>query len=112
MILYPLVYFICTAPLAVGRMYSIGTGKTNPTWYYAFAGCFLISSGWIDCLIYALTRRVFVRDHNGGSTMPLSNMQSSVAGSRALSAMRKNPQGDDERLIDGQKPLPNLPSAV
>ncbi len=65
MIMYPIVYFVCTAPLAIGRMHSMSTGKQNPIWFYILAGCLLLSCGWLDSIVYALTRHVFVRDHNG-----------------------------------------------
>ena len=59
MVLYPLVYVICTLPLAAGRMAAI-KGITVTYWYYCFAGSAISCCGWLDVLLYACTRRVLV----------------------------------------------------
>ncbi|USP82454.1 hypothetical protein yc1106_09728 [Curvularia clavata] len=59
MVLYPTVYVILTLPLAVGRMV-VMTGHDIPDVFFVIAGCLLTSCGWIDALLYALTRRVLV----------------------------------------------------
>ncbi|RAR10875.1 G protein-coupled receptor [Stemphylium lycopersici] len=59
MIMYPAVYVILTLPIAVGRMVAM-TGQTMPDLFYVIAGCLLTSCGWIDALLYTLTRRVLV----------------------------------------------------
>jgi len=60
MILYPVIYVVLTLPLAAGRMAAMA-GKTLPIQYYCMAGSFLTSCGWLDTLLYTLTRRVFVK---------------------------------------------------
>lgn len=59
MIIYPVVYVICTLPLAGGRMASM-TGSAVPYWWYCLAGAAITCSGWLDVLLYACTRRVLV----------------------------------------------------
>ncbi len=59
MIIYPIVYIICTLPLAGGRMATM-TGIQVPYAYYCLAGAAITSCGWLDVLLYALTRRVLI----------------------------------------------------
>jgi hypothetical protein len=59
MVLYPTVYVILTLPLAIGRMV-VMTGHDMPDVFFVIAGCLLTSCGWVDALLYALTRRVLV----------------------------------------------------
>jgi hypothetical protein len=59
MVLYPAVYVILTLPIAVGRMVAM-TGTAMPDVFFCIAGSLLTSCGWIDALLYALTRRILV----------------------------------------------------
>lgn len=59
MIIYPAVYVVCTLPLAGGRMAAMG-GIRVPYWYYCFAGAMITSCGWLDVVLYAITRRVLI----------------------------------------------------
>jgi hypothetical protein len=59
MIIYPTIYVLCTLPLAAGRMASM-TGRHIPYWYYCVAGAAITSSGWLDVLLYAFTRRALI----------------------------------------------------
>ncbi|CAE7206941.1 hypothetical protein CFE70_008938 [Pyrenophora teres f. teres 0-1] len=59
MVMYPAVYVVLTLPIAVGRMVAM-TGHPMPEHLYIVAGCLLTSCGWIDALLYTLTRRVLV----------------------------------------------------
>ncbi|KAF2643325.1 hypothetical protein P280DRAFT_249801 [Massarina eburnea CBS 473.64] len=59
MVMYPAVYVVLTLPIAIGRMVSMG-GVNMPDVFFCIAGSFLTSCGWIDALLYTLTRRVFV----------------------------------------------------
>ncbi|KAI0479409.1 G protein-coupled glucose receptor regulating Gpa2-domain-containing protein [Xylariaceae sp. FL0804] len=56
MLAYALAYTILTLPLAAGRMAAM-SGNTPSDAYYLFAGCLFTSSGWVDTLLYAFTRR-------------------------------------------------------
>ena len=57
MVLYPITYVILSLPLAAGRMASM-TGKNLPIPYYCVAGALMTSSGFVDAILYAFTRRV------------------------------------------------------
>ncbi|KAI9777513.1 MAG: hypothetical protein M1839_008807 [Geoglossum umbratile] len=57
MVLYPITYVILSLPLAAGRMASM-TGRSLPTAYYCVAGALMTSSGFVDAILYAFTRRV------------------------------------------------------
>ena len=59
MIIYPIVYVVCTLPLAGGRMAAM-TGMSIPYWWYCLAGSAIASCGWLDVLLYVMTRRVLV----------------------------------------------------
>lgn len=59
MILYPLIYTICTAPLALGRIYSLAGNRVSLA-YFCVAGSMIASNGWLDVLLYASTRRDIV----------------------------------------------------
>ncbi|KIW13223.1 hypothetical protein PV08_08410 [Exophiala spinifera] len=59
MIIYPVVYVICTLPLAGARMASM-RGIVVPYWWFCLAGSAITSCGWLDVLLYAVTRRVLV----------------------------------------------------
>lgn len=57
--MYPAVYVVLTLPIAVGRMVAM-TGTAMPDIFFCIAGSFLTSCGWIDALLYTLTRRILV----------------------------------------------------
>jgi hypothetical protein len=61
MVAYPLIYVVCTLPLATLRMYSIRnpTARVTPGWF-CFAGAMITSNGWMDVLLYTLTRRIML----------------------------------------------------
>jgi hypothetical protein len=61
MVAYPVIYVLCTLPLATLRMYSIRnpTARVTPGWF-CFAGAMITSNGWMDVLLYTLTRRIML----------------------------------------------------
>lgn len=69
MILYPLIYTVCTAPLAAGRIYAIA-GHEVPLGFFVVAGTMIACNGWLDVLLYASTRSdiVFSEDPPGENT--------------------------------------------
>lgn len=79
MIAYPVVYMVGTLPIAIARMIMY-TGKMPSDRYLLWAGCMLTSCGWLDGLLYTITRNVFrdsdndrVRNASAVSTVgPLS----------------------------------------
>lgn len=68
MAIYPVIYVIFTLPLAFGRMWSMAhDGTPLPDAYMIVAGCLIASCGWMDALMYTLTRGVFHTRANNGS---------------------------------------------
>lgn len=67
-ILYPLVYIICTLPIAIARISSMAG---HPVGYVqqCVAGAMLASTGWLDVLMYCITRHALIfgsEDRTGG----------------------------------------------
>ncbi|KAF2724679.1 hypothetical protein K431DRAFT_201739, partial [Polychaeton citri CBS 116435] len=65
MTLYPCIYLILTLPLSAARMYELRNHKSVSVQYQCVAGVLLCSCGWVDSLLYTLTRKRLLRD-----TMP------------------------------------------
>jgi hypothetical protein len=59
MILYPLIYVICTSPLAIGRIVGLA-GVDVSLEYFCAAGTMIACNGWLDVLLYASTRAEIV----------------------------------------------------
>ncbi|KAF4119826.1 Slime mold cyclic AMP receptor [Geosmithia morbida] len=58
-LIYPLIYLLCTLPLALGRVASMA-GTTVPLGYMCFAGVMIASNGMFDCLLFSTTRNTIV----------------------------------------------------
>jgi len=58
-LLYPLIYVLCTVPLAAGRIASMA-GNDVSLGYFCFAGSMIASAGWLDVVLYSTTRRAIV----------------------------------------------------
>ncbi|AEO66657.1 uncharacterized protein THITE_2114891 [Thermothielavioides terrestris NRRL 8126] len=54
-LLYPLIYLLCTAPLALGRIATMA-GADVPIAYFCAAGALITSNGWLDVLLWGATR--------------------------------------------------------
>ncbi|KAK2007665.1 integral membrane protein [Colletotrichum eremochloae] len=54
-LLYPLVFLLCTAPLALNHMMHSGGIKLS-TEYLVLAGVMVSSNGWLDVLVFSTTR--------------------------------------------------------
>ncbi|AEO55088.1 hypothetical protein MYCTH_2298514 [Thermothelomyces thermophilus ATCC 42464] len=54
-LLYPLIYIVCTAPLALGRIASMAGVDVPPAYFYT-AGALITSNGWLDVLLWGVTR--------------------------------------------------------
>ncbi|KAF2132215.1 integral membrane protein-like protein [Dothidotthia symphoricarpi CBS 119687] len=59
MVVYPLVYVICTIPLASARMAAM-TGHPPSLARLCLAGAMITSNGWLDVLLYTVTRRIMI----------------------------------------------------
>ncbi|KAK7403379.1 hypothetical protein QQX98_010854 [Neonectria punicea] len=54
-LVYPVIYVMCTLPLALGRIADMA-GAPVPAAYYCFAGSLIASNGSFDCILFATTR--------------------------------------------------------
>jgi hypothetical protein len=59
MVIYPLIYVVCTLPLASARMVSMA-GHTPSLSHFCVAGAMITSNGWLDVLLYTMTRRIML----------------------------------------------------
>jgi|TARA_R110002003_G_scaffold196_5_gene15299 hypothetical protein len=59
MVVYPLVYVVCTIPLASARMAAM-SGSPPSLKRLCLSGAMITSNGWLDVLLYTLTRRIMI----------------------------------------------------
>lgn len=73
MVVYPIVYVVCTLPLASARMASMSNHPPSKG-RLCFSAIMITSNGWLDVLLYTLTRRIMIfsdeppREDNGIDT--------------------------------------------
>jgi hypothetical protein len=66
MMLYPFVYVLLTLPLSAARMWSMAhEGNNLSETTQCIVGSLLASCGWVDCLLYSLTRKRLMRETMG-----------------------------------------------
>jgi len=106
MMLYPCVYVLLTLPLCAGRMWSYTQhGQAYSDGFACVAGGMITSCGWVDGLLYTLTRRRLLKETTDEdsprrprdrSSMTITYTQTvTVEGSHALSSLdRKGTFGD------------------
>lgn len=58
MVLYPVTYLITTLPLAGVCIYVQVNGPVVPLEVVCMAGVLVASAGWMNCILYSLTRGV------------------------------------------------------
>lgn len=58
-LIYPIIYVVCTLPLALGRIATMA-GAEVPLSYFCAAGGLITSNGWLDVLLWGSTRRSIV----------------------------------------------------
>ncbi|PGH29721.1 hypothetical protein GX50_07535 [[Emmonsia] crescens] len=61
MVLYPIAYIVLSLPLAAGRMATARGDKLSVS-YFCTAGAVIASSGFVDVIMYSLTRRALLMD--------------------------------------------------
>jgi hypothetical protein len=66
MLVYPLAYTFLTLPLAAFRMSSL-SGKKPSDKFLLFAGVCMTSCGWVDVILYLVTRRTIVYQQRSGN---------------------------------------------
>lgn len=55
-LIYPVIHVVCTAPLAFGRIATMA-GAEVPLGFFCAAGALITSNGWLDVLLFGVTRR-------------------------------------------------------
>ncbi|KAF4973987.1 hypothetical protein FZEAL_9055, partial [Fusarium zealandicum] len=58
-LIYPVIYVLCTSPLALGRIATMA-GASVPNSYFCFAGAIIGCNGLFDCLLFGSTRNGIV----------------------------------------------------
>lgn len=53
-LIYPLVYFVCCAPMAIGPMI-LASGVSVKQGYFLWAGAMIASNGWLDVVLWSCT---------------------------------------------------------
>ena len=56
---YPIIYVICTLPLVIARLMSMA-GREVTFVQLCIAGAMITSNGWLDVLLYSITRRALL----------------------------------------------------
>ncbi|KAI1373692.1 G protein-coupled glucose receptor regulating Gpa2-domain-containing protein [Hypoxylon crocopeplum] len=85
MLAYAIIYTILSLPLAAGRMASMSNNELSNE-YYLFAGALFTCSGWVDTILYTITRRALLFDElnvygrRTGANMGNGNMHGKDAG--------------------------------
>lgn len=59
MAIYPAVYVVCTLPLASARTAAMA-GRDVSLTHLVIAGAMITSNGWLDVLLYSLTRKILI----------------------------------------------------
>jgi hypothetical protein len=59
MVVYPVVYVVCTLPLASARMAAMSNHPPSLA-RLCLSGAMITSNGWLDVLLYTLTRRIMI----------------------------------------------------
>ncbi|CAO2657382.1 Nn.00g035080.m01.CDS01 [Neocucurbitaria sp. VM-36] len=97
MVVYPLVYVVCTIPLASARMASM-SGHPPSLKRLCLSGAMITSNGWLDVLLYTCTRRIMIfsdeppPDNNGIDTFATfwTEKPKRFGGECTVEAMRSN----------------------
>ncbi|KAK0667402.1 hypothetical protein QBC41DRAFT_228468 [Cercophora samala] len=108
-LVYPLIYIICTVPLATARIGAM-VRHEPPLIFYSLAGSLMASAGILDVLLYSLTRRAIVFS---GESPPTQDTGLETFGFMASSL--RTPQGrlfGNVVFIEGSKTQPDSGSGV
>jgi len=83
MVMYPAAYVVLTLPIAVGRTIAM-TGTPMPDVFFGISGSLLASCGWIDALLYTLTRRVLTSQDLSGAQYSRTHNTLKVVGTNVV----------------------------
>ncbi|OAX81034.1 hypothetical protein ACJ72_04628 [Emergomyces africanus] len=105
MILYPIAYIALSLPIAAGRTALMNYKDPGMPYFYAM-GSLLVCSGWVDSLLYFLTRRRLLEADIQTETESTSN-QNYNHSSGALRTIGGGIRGVDSRHKHNSAPLKN-----
>ncbi|WEW56776.1 hypothetical protein PRK78_002229 [Emydomyces testavorans] len=121
MVLYPLAYIILSLPLAAGRMAMAGGTRLSVA-YLSVAGALISSSGFVDVVMYALTRRALLLDSqpsncdraygSGRYQMNNTHIATVTAGHRTPRAFTRHPSQRRSGHRDNTERGPNRGGSV
>lgn len=117
MVVYPVVYVICTLPLASARMAAM-TGEPPSLARLCLSGAMITSNGWLDVLLYTYTRRIMIfsdeppSDGNGFDTFsPFWDKPTRFGGEttiEALNSKRNRRNASRSAVVSGRESLDDL----
>ena len=88
MMLYPMVYVFLTLPLSSTRMWSMAhKGQTVSDITACTVGALLASCGWVDCLLYTLTRKRLLQETMGGSGRSAHSVTDPDSGMKGMNSI-------------------------
>lgn len=88
MMLYPMVYVVLTLPLSSTRMWSMAHGgQTTSDITACTVGALLASCGWVDCLLYTLTRKRLLQETMGGSGRSAHSVTDPDSGMKGMNSI-------------------------
>lgn len=90
MTIYPMVYILMTLPLSAGRMWTMNHhGHPTSDAFSCVAGALLTSCGWVDSLLYALSRkRLLKHTMPDASSRRTDDFESHQLGSKIITQTR------------------------
>lgn len=117
MVVYPLVYVVCTIPLASARMAAM-SGEPPSLARLCLSGAMITSNGWLDVLLYTLTRRIMIfsdeppADDNGFDTFSAfwTEKPRRFGGETTIEAMHKHSTSQSHRRGNFGRSRVTLPS--
>ena len=111
LVLFPLVYLVMTLPLLVAMLMALD-GQYVPLNFELVAGVLISCTGWIDCLLYTLTRKkLFFGDREGDQGLiRLKSSQTGVIGPNKKGHERSSP--GSLQIIFPRLPRPEKPQAT
>ncbi|KAL1975415.1 hypothetical protein VTN31DRAFT_3807 [Thermomyces dupontii] len=119
MMIYPIAYVVLSLPLAAGRMAS-ARGNTPSVTYFCISGALMTSSGFVDVILYTMTRRNLLKDMERSSRDRSYQRDDYISGHiatitaashrepRRKNPLRGNAKRRDEEYGDGEGSTDNI----
>jgi len=111
MLLYPLVYIVLTLPLSIGRMLNM-QGYEPPLVFWTVMGSLMTSAGWVDAIVYSITRGVLVTKDPANLGRTESAQSLAQYGAAAGSTAAPGAQGAGRHVDDDDDALSRYGGAL